>query len=103
MQLKFKRWVSSFDFRSLSHLDGTLPRLVKRWGLRENDAVVVTSMGWHRLRIIAVMGQHAVMIVPDTPAGRPDVLEMLAKWAAESLRDGVVCLSEYKQLMRRAA
>lgn len=106
MQLRFRRWLSTFDFRELSHLDGSLTKLVRKYALHENDAMVVTSIGWHRLRIIAVMGQKPVMIIPETGDEAP--LETLTRWVAESLRDGVVCLDAYKKVneanrRRRAA
>jgi len=100
MQLRIIRWLSNFNFRELSHIDGSLTKLVKKHCLKNNDAIVVTSLGWHRLRIIARMGDRAVMIVPET---HDTVLKTLIEWACASLRDGVVVLSEWRKLQTKAA
>jgi hypothetical protein len=86
MRFKLVRWLPSFDFRKLSHLDGSLTQLVKGHKLKNGEAIVVTSMGWHRLRLIARLNDRAVMIIPET---KGSVLETLVEWATLSLRDGV--------------
>jgi hypothetical protein len=93
MRLKLVRWKSNFDFRKLSHLSGSLTKYAASWKLKEGEATVVTSMGWHRLRLVARMGGRAVMIIPET---KGTVLEQLVEWVAQSLRDGVVMLNEYR-------
>lgn len=93
MTLKLIRWKPDFDFRKLSHLSGSLTKYASQWKLKNNEAVVVTSMGWHRLRLIARMGGRAVMIIPET---KGSTLDQLAEWAAASLRDGVIMLNEYR-------
>jgi hypothetical protein len=95
MTLKMVRWIPDFDFRRLSHLDGSLTNLVKGYKLKNNDAIVVTSKGWHRLRLIARMSDRAVMIIPET---KDAVLDTLAEWVQLSLRDGVAMLSEYRKV-----
>lgn len=97
MQLKLVRWKSDFDFRKLSHLSGSLTKYAASWKLKEGEAVVVTSMGWHRLRLVARMGGRAVMIIPET---KGTVLEQLVEWVSVSLRDGVVMLNEYRKYQK---
>lgn len=99
MTLKMVRWIPDFDFRTLSHLDGSLSSLVKGYKLKNNDAIVVTSKGWHRLRLIARMGDRAVMVIPET---KDTVLDTLAQWVKVSLRDGVTMLTEYRQISKAA-
>lgn len=93
MTLKLIRWKPDFDFRKLSHLSGSLTKYASQWKLKNNEAVVVTSMGWHRLRLIARLGGRAVMIIPET---KGSTLDQLAEWVAQSLRDGVIMLNEYR-------
>jgi len=95
MQLKLKRWVQDYDFRTLSHLDDSLTNLVRGFKLAENEALVLTSKGWHRLRIIARLGNKAVMITPETHGS---TLDELASWVTKALRDGVVMLKDYQAL-----
>jgi len=94
MRFKLVRWLPSFDFRKLSHLDGSLTQLVKGHKLNNGEAIVVTSKGWHRLRLIARLNDRAVMIIPET---KGSALETLVEWATLSLRDGVTLLSEYRE------
>lgn len=94
-KFKLKKWLQEFDFHKLSWLDGSLTKLVRVHKLREGEALVVTSMGWHRLRLVVRMGNRGAMIIPETH-GTP--LETLAKWVSESLRDGVVVLKDYQAL-----
>jgi len=95
MQLKLKHWTQDYDFRELSWLDGSLTKLVRKHKLAEGEAVVVTSKGWHRLRLIARIGNRAVMIIPDSHNAP---LEVLSEWVAQSLRDGIVMLKDYQAL-----
>lgn len=93
MKLKIVRWIQEFDFRKLSHLDGSLTKLCAKYKLRDNESVVVTSMGWHRLRLIARIAGRSVMLIPET---HETPLQQLAEWVAQSMRDGIVMLSEFK-------
>lgn len=93
MKLKIVRWIQEYDFRSLSHLDGSLTKLCAKYKLKDNDAVVFTSMGWHRLRLVARISGRSVMIIPET---HETPLQQLAEWVAQSMRDGIVMLGEFK-------
>jgi hypothetical protein len=81
--LRVVRWLPAQDFRKLSHLTGELKELVKKYRLKNGEAIVVTSMGWHRLCLIARLGDRAVKITPDT-TNAP--LMTLVTWVQESLR-----------------
>lgn len=100
MKLKLVRWIPQYDFRKLSHLDGSLTALVRGYKLHNGEAIVVTSMGWHRLRIIARMADRAVMIIPDTTKS---TLMQLAEWVQLSLRDGIVMLKDFRAMTEKAA
>lgn len=95
--IKVKRWEMNINFGKLSHLNGALRRLVRQWKLRNGEAVVITSLGQHRLRLIARLGDRAVMFIPDTPTGTAP-LEVLMQWVAINVRDGVVALNEWRAL-----
>jgi hypothetical protein len=99
---KLVGWLQSVDFRKLSHLDSSLTQLVKGHKLNNGEALVVTSKGWHRLRLIVRLGDRAAMVIPDTTdhrlGGRYATLDQLAQWVKMSLRDGVVMLDAYRAL-----
>lgn len=95
MRLKLKRWVSNTNFNSLSWTDGSLTKLVRQHKLKEGEAIVLTSLGWHRLRLVARLGNRAVMLIPETSK---TPMQTLVRWAGEALRDGVVMLDEWKAL-----
>lgn len=99
MKFNLKRWVQDYDFHKLSHLNGTLTNLARAYHLKEGEALVVTSRGWHRLRLIVVLGQRACMIIPETHS---TVLDTLAEWVKLSLRDGVIMLNEYRSLTQES-
>lgn len=99
--LRIVRWVRRVNFNRLSALDGTARRLAAGWRLRNGEAAVVTSVGGHRLRLVARIGDRVVVVVPDTPARRP--LETLVEWASKSLRDGVVLMDEWRRMREEAA
>lgn len=100
--IKVKRWEPNMNFNKLSHLSGALRQLIKEWKLKNGEAVVVTNMGWTRLRLIARLGDRAVMLLPDTPRGVAP-LEVLMQWVALNVRDGVVALNEWRALQEKAA
>lgn len=97
------RWKQGVNFTTLSCMNGTVAKLAAAWKLRNGQAVVVTSKGWHRLRLIARLGDRAVMLIPDTPAASTSALETLARWAAQSLRDGVTFMNAWKEWKEAAA
>lgn len=100
MRLKLVRWIPQYDFRKLSHLDGSLSALVRGYKLKNDEAIVVTSMGWHRLRIIARLADKAVMIIPET---QKTTLMQLAEWVQLALRDGIVMLKDFRAMTQKAA
>lgn len=99
MKLKLKKWVSDYNFNTLSWTNGSLTRLVRQHKLGEGEAIVLTSLGWHRLRLVARMGNRAVMVIPET---QRTPMHTLVRWASEALRDGVVMLDEWRALQQAA-
>jgi hypothetical protein len=106
MRLKIVRWLSEHDFRTLSYLDGSLTKICAKYKLKNGEAVVLTSRGWHRLRLVARMGDRSVMVIPESGTRKKQTpLEELARWVAHSMRDGTVMLNEFKayQVAKREA
>lgn len=97
--LKLTQWISEHDFRKLSYLDGSLTKIARKYKLKNNEAAVFTSKGWHRLRLIARLHDKAVMIIPETSKS---TLDQLAEWVTLSFRHKIVVLQEYRALQKIA-
>lgn len=94
--LKVTTWLPGTNFCTLSHLNGSLTTLVKKHRLKNNEAIVVTSKGWHRLRLIARIGDRACMLMPES-TNTP--LVTLVDWVQKSLQGNITSLNDWQALV----